>query len=113
MADCPFCSEPIASLPKPGLHAVLIACRACMNPVRLGCDGAEWTPGPVKGFQDVRQVAEAGSIGSELLKILPDAMERLPILPEVAQRILKMTDDPDHFFPAISPTLFDRTKSLR
>lgn len=95
MAQCPFCSEPIAFWFKPVRERLLGACGHCMNPLLLTYDGVVWKESFLKGAQDVRTIASEGSIGGELLKLAPGAIEHLPVLPEIAQRILSMVHDPD------------------
>ncbi|HRK33669.1 MAG TPA: HDOD domain-containing protein [Candidatus Hydrogenedentes bacterium] len=86
-AECPFCKSEM-----PDQAVGLSACRACMNPVEIDPNGKGTVP---KGAQDIRQIAPPGSIGGEVLKALPQALEDLPILPEISQRIMQMLNDPD------------------
>ena len=95
MATCPFCETdgPAERTGEP--YAILAACKQCMNPYVLRHDGAAFETSPCKGQQDIREIAKAGSIGAELLEAFPEAVESLPILPEVARRIMGMVRDPD------------------
>ena len=95
MTQCAFCSEVLSEVPKPSDRLIFSVCGACMNPLLLKYDGAEWACSTPKAFQDIRYVAQEGSIGAEILKLLPEAIERIPILPEIAQRVLVMVRDPE------------------
>lgn len=95
MVTCPFCEKELASVPKPGPGSVLGVCGACMNPVAFRAHPMGWVPAKPAGVQDVRQFASEGSIGGEILKALPEAIENLPVLPEIAHRIMNLLRDPD------------------
>lgn len=101
MSDCPFCSARLTEMPRPSDQPVLSVCDTCMNPLAIQYEGTGWRLGPVRGMQDIRQIAQAGSIGEELLKMLHEAMENLPILPEIAQRIMALLRDPDAGLPEL------------
>lgn len=95
MTSCPFCSEALSATPKPNEFGVICACTKCMNPVVLTHDGTAWQSTPPQGFQDIREVTKEGSIGHEIMRTLPQTIDRLPILPKIAQQILAMVRDPD------------------
>ena len=95
MFNCPFCSEEVAAKPKLSEHGILVACSHCLNPVVLRREGGKSVADFPEGFQDVRERAPEGSIADEILKVLPQAVERLPVLPEIAHRVMNMTRDPE------------------
>ncbi|MFP4501789.1 MAG: HDOD domain-containing protein [Candidatus Hydrogenedentota bacterium] len=95
MAECPFCKEALHGGMKPGQNRVLRACTACKNPYIVVREGAALATHPIDTVQDVREMAPEGSIGGDLLAELPEAMKRLPMLPEVSQRVLSMVRDPE------------------
>ena len=95
MTNCPFCAKALSIMVKPVQRPILSVCHACMNPLVLHYDGAAWNALGPKGVQDIRAVAQAGSIGEELMQIIPRAIENLPILPEIARRIMTMIRDPE------------------
>lgn len=95
MTQCAFCSESLPDLPKPSSRPILSVCAKCMNPLVVKHDGADWQVSAPRTFQDIRYVAQDGSIGAEILKLLPEAIESLPILPEIAHRILGLARDPE------------------
>ncbi len=93
--QCPFCSETLAQLPQLGPRPLISACQACLNPVLLSPDGPAWKCAPPRGVQDIRLIAQEGSVGEDLMKALPEAIEALPILPEIATRILTLIRNPE------------------
>jgi len=95
MTACTFCSAALTDLPKPTDRPLLFACAACMNPLLLKYEGNTWQASAPSTFQDIRQTAHEGSIGAEILKLLPEAVETLPILPEIAYRVLALIRDPN------------------
>lgn len=91
MTPCPFCQASLSSeIPS---EPILTVCTECLNPVY--CDTPTAVGRAVPGYADVRAGAVEGSLGRELLLSLSKAMETLPPLPEVAQRVLKASRDPE------------------
>jgi len=95
MVKCPFCSAEIPLRPQAGEHAVLVACSQCKNPVVLRREGGKSVADLPQGVRDIREQAREGSVGEAILKLLPLVIERLPVLPEIAHRVVTMTRDPD------------------
>jgi putative nucleotidyltransferase with HDIG domain len=95
MALCPYCETPVESLPGRCEIPVLDACTACMNPFVRYQEGVEQLTRPAKGVRDIRETAQGESIGAVILKNLTSAIERIPMLPEIAQQVLAMTSDPE------------------
>jgi len=95
MVTCPFCSESLPVAAKPAERAILAACDHCMNPVVLRSDAAGLQAVAPQGVRDIREIAKGESIGAEVLKAFPKAVERLPVLPEIAHRVMAMTRDPE------------------
>jgi HD-like signal output (HDOD) protein len=95
MVKCPFCETAAPAGRTGDPYAILAACTHCMNAYVLRYDGAAFETSPCKGQQDIRQVAKEGSIGAALLQAFPEAVESLPILPEVARRVMGMVGDPE------------------
>ncbi len=95
MSVCPYCSASLSANQKPAGKPEISSCRACMNPLIIEWSGANVVCRPVGAPRDIRQLAPEGSIGGAIFSELPGAMERLPVLPEVAQRILAMVNDPN------------------
>lgn len=91
MISCPFCSQASSVQPSEGLTI----CVACMNPFLMAAQGNETKTSAPEGAQDVREITKPGSIGGEILKALPKAIEELPVLPEISQRIMKLLRDPE------------------
>ncbi|GMW01560.1 MAG: hypothetical protein AMXMBFR84_26970 [Candidatus Hydrogenedentota bacterium] len=73
----------------------MAACLSCMNPFVYRVEGAStqlWIPSHVT---DIRQAAPPDSIGGQVLRLVPRALERLPLLPEVAMEVNTLLRDPD------------------
>lgn len=95
MIECPFCTASLQVSVRPEQRAVLSVCASCLNPVVLKCDGVSWSATPPRGVQDIRQTAQAGSLGARFLQGLPESIDRLPVLPEISQRFMALTRDPE------------------
>ncbi|MBM3288779.1 MAG: HDOD domain-containing protein [Candidatus Hydrogenedentes bacterium] len=91
MSTCPFCTAPIDAQPTAGLAV----CAACANPYVVEAQGQSVKTAAPHGAQDLREIAKPGSIGGEILKALPAALEELPVLPEISQRVMTLLRDPD------------------
>jgi len=75
--------------------ASLSVCEMCFNPVFGPGSGADGGMQAVAGARDMRQVAAPGSMAGALLEQVFGAMEQLPVLPDVSQRILRLLKDPE------------------
>ncbi len=95
MPDCPFCSKEIPPEQLPHEKSRLYACGGCLNPVALLLEETGVVSKPVRGVRDVRQVAPDGSIGGAILAGMDRAIENLPVLPEISQKVLQMVNDPE------------------
>ena len=95
MTTCPFCSASISPKLTPTGGNQLYGCPACYNPLLVAWDATAPTAKPLDKTPDVRLTAPEGSIGAAVLEALPQAVERLPVLPEISQRVLRMVSDPD------------------
>lgn len=95
MIRCPFCSETFEFAQKSLEAAILTACDKCMNILVLKSEESNILAYPPKGTQDIRQIARDGSIGAELLRLLPEAMQDLPVLPEIVHRVMRLGRDPE------------------
>ncbi len=93
--SCPFCSEPLPEDRNPRETAELHACQRCSNPFVVKWDGSHGVAHALEHTPDIRQMTPERSMGSGIVKRIPDAMENLPVLPEVSQRVLAMVRDPD------------------
>lgn len=103
--NCPFCQAELPQLRHTGEHAVLGACSQCLNPVKLEQQPAPGNAEPLPNYSDMRRIAGENSLGGEFLSVLPMAVERLPMLPEVAHEVLDMTGDPDVSIQALSKVI--------
>jgi HD-like signal output (HDOD) protein len=93
--NCPFCSEDVSYAIKPQEHPILVGCNQCMNPFVLSGEGESQETHMPKGVQDVREISQEGSIGAEIIRYFPEAVENMPVLPETAHRIMGMLNDED------------------
>lgn len=76
---------------SPKLHA----CHACGNPYFAEWEHAALFCKPLADVRDLRQIAPPGSIGGAILEAMPQAIDRLPVLPEISQRIMLLLRDPN------------------
>jgi HD-like signal output (HDOD) protein len=95
LLTCPFCREPLSDLENTAGRHALIVCAECRNPLHTFGDTREPHADPVPSYPDVRQIAAPGSMAGALLAQAPAAMESLPVLPEISQRILAMLRNPE------------------
>lgn len=101
MHTCPF-HQPECALVRDGLitrrpraDVELAACAKCRNPVLLRWDSKDAPISALPGVADIERSAPPGSIGDTLLAALPQAMRKLPMLPEVSMRVQEMVSDPE------------------
>jgi len=94
MANCPFCNADIPPLKVEFGQPALYGCRNCMNACLVQFREAVPVAEPVPGNRDLRDEAPAGSVIAGVLEMLDEALDALPVLPEIPQRILAMVHDP-------------------
>jgi HD-like signal output (HDOD) protein len=58
-------------------------------------DGATPVCAALAGVADIRVVAQPGSIGGEILAHMDKAVDNLPVLPEIAQRVMDLVKSPE------------------
>lgn len=95
MSVCPYCKDPLPESAKPAKGPKLYACQTCWNPYYVEWEGATLKCEPLSHATDIRHVAPPGSIGGAILEAMPQAIERLPVLPDVSQRIMVLLRDPE------------------
>jgi putative nucleotidyltransferase with HDIG domain len=95
MTVCPFCSEGLPRRHQPAGSVELFGCGKCRNPFILEWEGPSLTSRALDGTQDIRVLAPEGSIGAALLDAVDKSIERLPVLPEISQRVLGLVSSPD------------------
>ncbi len=95
MTVCPFCNETLNLKLNPHAGLQVMGCPSCYNPVMVAWEGVAPVAKPLEKTPDVRLTAPQGSIGAAVLEVLPRAIEHLPVLPEVSQRVLRMVSDPE------------------
>lgn len=94
MIQCPYCAEALPSETEALVQETLYGCPNCLNPFGLHLEQTNVVPKPLEATQDIRFVAPPGSVIAGILGILHRALDNLPVLPEVPQRILSMVHDP-------------------
>lgn len=95
MNSCPYCAQMLPADLKPNNKPVIIGCKACMNPLQAHWEKNTIHLEPLTHGTDIRQMVPAGSIGGAILTELPNVIENLPVLPEIAQRVLALVRDPE------------------
>lgn len=95
MSSCPYCGASPGDLAPSSDQPVLLACPQCLNPYIQKGHGTKSGADVIPAFPDLRKAAPDGSMGRELLKALPEAIEALPVFPEISQRVLQLTRDPN------------------
>lgn len=111
---CPFCGKPVASRRAENKGAVIAGCKSCLNlclvnPVEHPDEAVALSDWP-----DLREYEEAGSVLGAVLGELHSAIEKLPVLPEVAQRIMTLIHDPLSDMDSLAKEIQrDPTMSLR
>ncbi|NIA16190.1 MAG: HDOD domain-containing protein [Nitrospiraceae bacterium] len=94
---CPFCAgdAPLERHTHRGHRGDgLRACPECLNPFVVQNQSGSLRADPLPGTEDIRVTVPEGSVMAGVLGALPSALEELPVLPEVPQRILAMIHDP-------------------
>lgn len=94
MTACHYCSKTLEPHFGEFSDVALTGCLHCLNInfVSQSDNGAEVSV--VEGARDIREEAPPGSVMAGILSTLTTAIETLPVLPEVPQRILGMIHDP-------------------
>lgn len=88
------CGSGIRANPLPEDHFVLSACRSCLAPVMFRIDlPAEPQPLPTGEWLNPSRLPE-DSVIARALPLVNESVDALPVLPEVAQRILAAIHDP-------------------
>ena len=92
---CPYCSEEVRAPVAAGEESILAGCSGCFNPFEISrSDGTSRTK-ILSGTGDVREIAMEGSIGGEVMRCLPGVLDDLPVLPEISQRVMALTSNPN------------------
>ena len=94
MSKCPYCHVVLPQAAKVPREGALCACLNCLNPCLAKQEGIEVICTAIEGWRDARADAALSSLARRVLSQLADAVSNLPVLPEVAQRIVGMAHDP-------------------
>ena len=91
---CPFCAEPLARRRANNEEPVVSACRSCLNLCLVRALEQPDQVTALSDWPDLRDYERAGSVLGAVLCELHAAIDRLPVLPEVTQKILALIHDP-------------------
>lgn len=112
--SCPFCGKPVALRRAESNGPTIAGCQSCLN---LCLISPLERPGEVialNDWPDLREYERAGSVLGAVLSELHPAIDRLPVLPEVAQKIMTLIHDPLSDMEALAKEIQrDPTMSLR
>ncbi len=92
--SCPFCGNPLASRNGESKGAAIAGCPSCLNLCLVSTPEHPGEAVALNDWPDLREYEEAGSVLGAVLGELHSAIDRLPVLPEVAQRIMTLIHDP-------------------
>lgn len=95
MSVCPYCKTPLPEAARPAKGPKLYACQTCWNPYYVEWEGPELHCKALSHSSDIRLVAPAGSIGGAILEAMSQAIEKLPVLPDISQRVMALLRDPE------------------
>lgn len=91
---CPFCGKFLTRRPANKEWPVVLACKACLNLCLVQTLEQPNQVTALDDWPDLREYERAGSILGTLLRELRTAIDHLPVLPEVTQKILALVHDP-------------------
>ncbi len=92
---CPHCQETITLERTVNHDTELSACRGCFNPYIIKKSNSGMETIPVPGVSDFRIGATAESLAGQVMDKLAGSLDKLPVLPAIAQRVLEVTQDED------------------
>ncbi len=92
--SCPFCQTVITPQQKMRKWSVYI-CKQCNNPLWIQSQGTTLLVQPFNNYTDVRSVLQPNSIGAQIFEHLPEYIEKIPVIPQVGQRLLNTVQKPD------------------
>lgn len=91
---CPFCGKSVTHRPANNGWPAVLACRACLNLCLSQAVEQANQVTVLDDWPDLREYERAGSVLGAVLRELHTAIDHLPVLPEVTQRILALVHDP-------------------
>jgi HD-like signal output (HDOD) protein len=96
MNTCAYCEAPIEMRRGMAAHgeAYLYACPVCLNVSLLRRRSNGLWADRLEAAPDVREALPVGSVPAEILGRLRKAVDDLPLLPEVCQRVVSLAHDP-------------------
>ncbi len=95
MTACGYCERTLNfAYGAPTTAPTLLVCRSCFNVSYLDSNGAEAKTRTLDDLDSVQSLAPDGSVMAEVLRSVPAAIARLPVLPEVPRRVISLAHDP-------------------
>lgn len=93
--ECPYC-QAATELERSITHSIeLQACSNCLNPYAVSVASGNPEASMLPGVNDVRMGARPDSLAGQLLACIPAALDSLPVLPAISQKVLELVDDPE------------------
>jgi HD-like signal output (HDOD) protein len=94
LIHCPYCESEVSADLRSERKAI-VGCSVCLSPYLAVRDGEAWETSKLPGGLDIRRAAPPDSLTGQVLRNLRLAVEEMPILPTVSERILALSRDPD------------------
>lgn len=91
---CPYCAAPYEFSYIPS-EISLAACAGCMNPYAISPESGQAAAKMLPGRLDIRQTVPPDSLGGRSLASVQKNLDTLPVLPEIARRVMALCNDPD------------------
>ena len=92
---CPHCTESITLVRNVTHQTELSACRQCFNPFLIQSLDTGLETVIVPGVPDFRIGASPESLAGQIMREIGGALDTLPVLPDIAHRVLEVTGDPN------------------
>lgn len=102
MPSCPFCETPVPEDLLPGDGAGLVACTGCFNPILVTWKEGDCLVARFPDHRDMRRNSGPDTIAGAILAQAGPALQQLPVLPEISQRILTLLRDPEFGMPELA-----------
>lgn len=95
MPNCPYCAEALPPEWQAAEDAEIYACQHCLNPMAVMKESGDTRCRILEGVADIRESATPGSVTEAVLAQVPKMIYKLPVLPEISQRVLRLVRDPE------------------
>ena len=93
MLECCYCQDKFEFRPTTG-GLSLYACQTCLNPFLISTKtGGQPEVMPLVDNQDIRTIIPPESLGNTILSVLREAVDQMPVLPEISRRAIALAQD--------------------